>query len=131
MQDEREEQIQATMSYIDDDVGLNDFHGAFPSELLSKSFDLDRASSQIGAATSGITAKPSVDPTIHEEHERMWRAMMSDDDDDITDYIVSITASAEHYEYNNPTMWLRNFVSDLVEGHPRWCCGTYVYMDAD
>jgi hypothetical protein len=131
MQEEGESLNQATMSSIDDEIGLNSFHGAFPSDLLSKSLDLDRTSSQIGAATSGISTKPSVDPAIHEEHERMWRAMMSDDDDDITDYIVSITASAEHYEYNNPSMWLRNFISDLVEGHPRWCCGTYMYVDAD
>lgn len=136
MQKEREQQHQGNASHIHDEVDQvmstrGSFHDPFPSNLLGKSFDLHRQSSQLGATTSCLSTKPSVDPIIHEEHDRMWRAMISDDDDDITDYIVSITASAEHYEHNHPTIWLRNFVTDLVEGHPRWCCGTYVYMNVD
>lgn len=103
----------------------------FSSEMLGKTIDFRRQPSQLGLSNSCLSAKPSVDPIIREQNERMWRAMMSDDDDDITDYIVSITAGAEQYEYNQPTMWLRNLITDLVEGHPRWCCGTYVYMSAD
>ena len=136
MQQETVQQHQDTVFCIHDEVDQvmstqSSFHDTFSSDVLGRSFDLHRQSSQVGATTSGISTKPSVDPMVHEEHERMWRAMTSEDDDDITDYIVSITASAEHYEHNHPTTWLRNFVSDLMEGHPRWCCGTYVYMNAE
>lgn len=107
------------------------FQDAFSSDVLGKSIDLQRQQSRLSATNSCFSAKPSVDPAVHEENERMWRAMVSDDDDDITDYIVSMTASAENYSHHHPSNWLKNLIMEVVDGNPRWCCGTYVYMNAD